>query len=270
MRRLLVPHLAGRLLLAACVLCFGAAGSVRAVTTRALSFDELVQRSPLILHARVLRTDSYWSPTGPLPRVPASGQVKATGSPQSAPSSAPSAVGAPQDVPTRGGSMIFTRVTVDVIEAVKGSAESTMQFVVAGGRVGDRVAWVPGMPRFEAGGEYVIFLRDGYAQAADPITGVRQGIFRVVRDDGGSAVLNADFDYVVAIEDGRLVARLNRRRGQLTGAELPLPVAAEPPLPDAGGPPAVTSPEARRYFSSTEPPMQVESLLDAIRARLAR
>jgi hypothetical protein len=85
----------------------------------------------------------------------------------------------------------------------------------------------------------------------------------------GNAIVNADFDYVIAIENSRVVPRFNPQRGVLLGRERPAPLLAAPPTPDDGST-STMSPAARRYLTSTEPPMTVEQFTRSIRAQLAR
>jgi len=77
-----------------------------------------------------------------------------------------------------------TAVDIEIIDHLKGlDGQATLRLELPGGRAGNRVMRIPGMPRFFPGDEIVIFLealpRGGYA-----ITGLAQGVFRV-RANGG-------------------------------------------------------------------------------------
>jgi hypothetical protein len=236
--------------------------AVQAAAIRPLTFDEVVGQAKEIVRGRVLEMRSYARGVGvvrnegrkqgqlPLAQSPAGGSPEAA-----------------QSAGTRGGRMIFTHVVVRVDEALKGASQR-VEFDVAGGTLDGKTVWIPGMPKFDRGADYVLFLREGYADRGDPIVGVRQGFFRLASDGGPSpAVLNADFDYVIGIEESKVVPRHNPRRGALQGRERPLPQLGQGPLSDAGAT-AQASPAARRYLSSAEPPLTVDQFVAAIRARV--
>lgn len=81
-----------------------------------------------------------------------------------------------------------TRYTVDVAEVVKGGGPTpgSLVFSVPGGRAGERVMAVAGMPRLAAGDEVVLLLeRTGNGGLA--FAGFGQGVFFVRRDTTGFA-----------------------------------------------------------------------------------
>lgn len=56
-----------------------------------------------------------------------------------------------------GSPDIFTRYLFEVREVVKGQAGPQVELIEYGGTVGDRTYWLSNTPRYEVGGEYVIF-----------------------------------------------------------------------------------------------------------------
>jgi hypothetical protein len=169
---------------------------------------------------------------------------------------------APAAVGVEGGEMVFTEVEMAVEDAVAGSAGSVITFWVAGGETQDGVVTVHGLPTFELGGRYLVFLRHGFENAGDPLVGVHQGFFRVVRQDSGEEMLlNANSDIVIAIENDSVIVRRNPQ-SEDSGRQLaPLPV------PETGSPvQPSTSPEVERYWLSTEPAMDPTDFKAAVRA----
>jgi hypothetical protein len=253
------------LLLGSTLLALSSRPAVEAASIRPVTFDDMVRQAALIVRGSVVEMRSYIRGVGVVRNtVPKDGQLPVERVLPQGEFQTPESAG------TRGGRMIFTRIVVRADEAVKGAASQLVEFDVAGGTVDGRTALVPGMPKFDRDGDYVLFLREGFEKAADPIVGVRQGFFRVV-DDGasGKAVLNTDFDYVIAIEKDGVVPRHNPKRGAFLGRERPVPQLAPVPVPDADGE-ATMSAAARRYLTSDEPPFTVDQFVAAIRTRLGR
>ncbi|MBI4456343.1 MAG: hypothetical protein HY644_10635 [Acidobacteria bacterium] len=93
----------------------------RATTIRRLSFDQLVGRSELIVHGKVLATRSYV-------------------------------------VPSRG--WIVTDTRIEVLDAIKGQVGTFVTVTELGGIVEDRGMLVPGTASFRVGEEMVIFLKN--------------------------------------------------------------------------------------------------------------
>ena len=82
---------------------------------------------------------------------------------------------------------IYTDVTVDVDEMLKGDSVPTLTVRVLGGRVGTHAAWVEGSPEFRRGERVLLFVsayRDGTARVAR----FYQGKFSIIRDAGGEDV----------------------------------------------------------------------------------
>jgi hypothetical protein len=239
-----------------------------ATTIKHLEFDEVVLQAGMVVEGTVVdvqvqstRSDirarkakNHTAPTSPSSRskhaqeeIPGEEVAKA-----------------PQSVGVEGGRMLFTEVTMLVDTEIVGSPGSTIRFRVAGGTSEQGTVIVFGMPSFELGKKYVLFLQPDFETTNTPIIGVNQGYFEVVRSDEGDAeiLLNADGDIVVGVERGRLLVRHNPQRSKGRARAL-----AAAPVPATGSDvQAKLSPEAQRYWSSTEPPMSRDSFFAAVRS----
>ncbi len=91
---------------------------------------------------------------------------------------------------------IFTDVTLRNLSVVKG-AFSAEEYVlrVSGGIVGDVAEMYPGLPSFEPGQRYVLFIR-GNQRDFFPVVGITQGVFRVVADPQGVARVIPEADLI--------------------------------------------------------------------------
>ena len=84
-------------------------------------------------------------------------------------------------------SSIFTVVTLDDLEVIKGSVSgATYAFRHVGGRMGDVLQFYEGMPRLKVGTRYLLFI-PGDTNVLFPTVGISQGIFIVAPRDGGPA-----------------------------------------------------------------------------------
>lgn len=82
------------------------------------------------------------------------------------------------------GQSIFTYIQFSDLKRVKDvDAKNAHSYLlrVAGGRVANTVQIFPGMPQFELGKRYVIFVRDNN-EVAFPLVGIQQGFIAVVDD----------------------------------------------------------------------------------------
>lgn len=120
-----------------------------AISVAPLSFEQLVNKSALVVLARV--TDVR-------------GEFIADG---------------------RG---IESVVTVSVLKELKGGASDTLQFRVPGGRAGRYLNLIPGAPAFTSGDLAVIFLTARGARLPIT-TGLTQGVYRVQRGSGEMMVM---------------------------------------------------------------------------------
>lgn len=112
-----------------------------AITVAPLSFEQLVNKSALVVLARVSDVRGEFSADG------------------------------------RG---IESVVTVSVLKELKGGSGDTLQFTVPGGRAGRYLNLIPGAPTFTAGDLAVIFLTARGARLPIA-TGLTQGVYRVQR-----------------------------------------------------------------------------------------
>lgn len=137
--------------LLACALLICAAPA-RALTTAEHSFDELVALSEQILVGTVTDIASAW------------GQGGEAGT-------------------------IFSTIRLNAIEIIKGTApDGAYTLKVIGGVVGDQAQFYPGLPQFQSGQRYLLFIR-GNRRAMFPITGVTQGFYRVQWDNAKERLL---------------------------------------------------------------------------------
>ena len=110
-----------------------------ALTVLPATFEELVRESAAVVHGRVREVHAAW---------------------------------------TADRRTIQSTVTLEVIDAFKGTATETASFVVPGGEAGGRILVVPGAPVFRPGDEVVVFLA-GRAPALPSPVGLSLGVYRV-------------------------------------------------------------------------------------------
>lgn len=125
--------------------------TVRALTVLPATFEELVRESASVVHGRVRAVHAAW---------------------------------------TADRHTIQSTITLDVIDAFKGTTTDTATFMVPGGEAGGRILLVPGAPVFREGDEVVVFLR-GRAPAIPQPVGLSLGVYRVstVRASGAAMVV---------------------------------------------------------------------------------
>jgi hypothetical protein len=239
---------------------------VTASTIPQLAFSEIVARAEVIVRGRVVGLRSYRDVASAARAI----REKESVLPQASSAEA-SAAAAERPVAAgvgAGGRMIFTAVDIEVADAMKGGGASIVQFTIAGGTVDGRTARVFGMPTFQANEDVMLFLRQGYRRAGDPVVGVNQGAFRIVNEGGGEMMLDADSNYVIGVENDRVVTRRNPRAATASAHRVPTLLGA--PTPDAGDVAASASREAYRFWTSQEPAMEFAAFKDAVGARLKR
>lgn len=97
--------------------------------------------------------------------------------------------------------LIITRVTMEVEQALKGSAPRTLTVEVLGGTIGDETLRVSHVPEFRVGERDVLFLNNA-PHAVSPLVGSDQGRFRVMNEAGsGTArVLTVGFAPLVSAD----------------------------------------------------------------------
>jgi hypothetical protein len=241
-----------------------AAGPALASTVKPVGFAEMVQRASVVAQGQVVDVASFWGRGAEIAqsdRAPKESKAPARGQVSAARAAAAQGVAA-QSLGTKGGRMIFTRVRLQVEDTIKGKAAPEVELVIAGGTIGSTTAEVVGMPRFEKGGRYMLFLRDAYPAHAVPIVGVNQGFFRVIRDDrtGRDLLQRANGEYVTGVEGDRVV-------GTLAPAGRPQARQIGAPVPDV---PTVHASAPLRAQAEARTPVSVDEFTQAIRARIGR
>ncbi len=86
------------------------------------------------------------------------------------------------------GRRIVTDVEIQVTEALKGEASSTVLVTQPGGRVGDTGQMVSGLASFSSGEEVVVFL-ERKGTRAFRVVGMAQGKYKVQRSEDGTRAL---------------------------------------------------------------------------------
>jgi hypothetical protein len=129
------------------------AASAQALTVSAYSFEQLVERSDVIVVGTVRDISSSWD---------ASGQT------------------------------IYTHASLDELEVIKGDVPAAVyELQVPGGVVGGAAQVYPGVPRLAVGARYVLFIR-GDRQTFIPFVGAYQGVYSVLRAGGEERVYRYD------------------------------------------------------------------------------
>jgi hypothetical protein len=89
----------------------------------------------------------------------------------------------------RAPAFFETLVTLAVDQVVAGNPGAELTLRLAGGEVGAIRQSIDGMPEFQVGERYVVFLdREQDPPAISPVTGFNQGIYRVERVEGADLV----------------------------------------------------------------------------------
>jgi hypothetical protein len=123
--------------------------SASATTMLRADLPELAQTSDAIVHGTVRRVESRWS---------------------------------------GDGRRIVTDVEIQVTEALKGQAGSTVLVTQPGGQVGDIGQRVSGLAAFTPGEEVVVFL-ERRGKTAFRVSGMAQGKYQVQRPEGGKSAM---------------------------------------------------------------------------------
>ena len=116
--------------------------SAHATTVRRLSFDELVAKAQMIVAGQVTDSTTYR---------------------------------------TSDGKLILTSYTVQVGENIKGKAPATMTVTTIGGKLGNTILRVSGMPQFQTGESAVLFLEKSGAYTT--VVGLNQGKFSISKGE---------------------------------------------------------------------------------------
>jgi hypothetical protein len=126
--------------------------SAYATTVRRLSFDELVAKAQIIVAGQVTDSRTYR---------------------------------------TSDGKLILTSYTIQVGENVKGKTPATVTVTTVGGRIGNSILRVSGMPQFEAGENAVLFLEQSGSYTT--VVGLSQGKFRVSNGEVSNTLTGLSF-----------------------------------------------------------------------------
>ena len=124
------------------VIVLGLVGPLHATSVRRLSFDELIQSASSIVEGSILDARTYRSADGKL---------------------------------------ILTSYTISVQENLKGSSSSALTVTTIGGRIGNTLLYVSGMPVFQPGERAVLFLEK--AGAYTTVVGLNQGKFAITNGE---------------------------------------------------------------------------------------
>src|ERR1700681_1596546 len=108
-----------RSLLLCVSLMLGCLGTLQATSVRRLNFDDLIASAHSIVEGSVVSSNTYRSSDGKL---------------------------------------IFTSYTINAQESLKGSIQQTVTVTTVGGRIGNTVLHVAGMPVFQPGDRAILFL----------------------------------------------------------------------------------------------------------------
>ena len=238
-----------------------AASPASATTVVPMELEDLVHQAGWIVEGTVVDLEAFATGSRPpgeqrtVVPVPPMSEEDGTEPPRA--TQPPAALG------VEGGRMIHTRVTLKVDREIVGRIGGTVTFRIAGGTLDGERAVVFGMPTFELGKRYVVFLRPDFERTGAPLVGVHQGFFRVEKaPDRSPEILDFDGDVVVAVKNGRMVVRHGRGR-----PDRPRPSLGPVPTPETGvGTHAGRSPEVTRYWRSTDPPLPPERFYAAIRS----
>jgi hypothetical protein len=133
-------------------LIFGILNPLYATSVQRLSFDELVAKADSIVQGNVVAARTYRSSDGKL---------------------------------------ILTSYTVNVRQTLKGSPAKAVTLTTIGGRIGNTVLHVSGVPVFQQGEEAVLFLEQ--AGAFTTVVGLNQGKFGIANGEISNTTAGLSF-----------------------------------------------------------------------------
>lgn len=139
-------------LLASVLLVLILSTALSATTVERLSLEDLSIRAHLIVHGTVRSSESQW---------------------------------------TADRKLILTTTIIETTEAIKGQAPRLLQVTTIGGRVGNTVLHVAGMPVFKPGEDAVVFVEQ--AGACETVLGLGQGKFSVREGQVSNSVSSLTF-----------------------------------------------------------------------------
>ena len=165
------------------VLILGAVGSANASTVRQVSFDELVARSELVFHGRVIRVQSQQAPDT---------------------------------------QSIYTEVEFQIIEQLIGQVPGdTLKLIFPGGQKDGIKVVVHGLKLPQHGEEGVYFVENTSQRMVNPFYGWTQGQFLVTRDaqEQIPRILTANGSPVLRISPAVAPTAVSISRGSALGVE---------------------------------------------------
>jgi hypothetical protein len=89
------------------------------------------------------------------------------------------------------GKLIFTSYTINVQENLKGSAHQTVTVTTIGGRIGNTILHVAGMPVFQPGDRAIFFLEQ--SKSFTTIVGLNQGKFAISNGEVSNSMSGLSF-----------------------------------------------------------------------------
>jgi hypothetical protein len=140
-------------LLAVLILILSANLPLRATTVQRLTLDDMVSKAETIVIGRVINSQSAW---------------------------------------TKDGKLILTQTTLEVQEGLKGTTRKTVTVTTLGGRVGNAVLHVSGMPTFQLDETAVIFLERSSSYLT--VLGLSQGKFSIVNGEVSNHLNGLSFE----------------------------------------------------------------------------
>lgn len=123
--------------------------------------------------------------------------------------------------PGARGSLIFTRVELEVAEVVAGTPPAQLTLEMLGGRVGEQELTVEGAPRFQVGDEDILFV-SGNGRNLSPLYGMMHGRYPVLKD----ATTGRAFVARSNLAPLRSTAEIGQPMGERTAAAQRSPLAA--------------------------------------------
>jgi hypothetical protein len=104
--------------------------------------------------------------------------------------------------PVPQGRVIHTYVRFQVLRTLKGDPRDSITLRLLGGQVGGDGMMIPGMPSFEVGSTYILFIAQN-GRAFCPLVGIMHGSYRVVKDEatGTERVVRANGEPLQSVDD---------------------------------------------------------------------
>jgi hypothetical protein len=133
-------------------LLLGCLATLQATSVRRLNFDELIASAHSIVEGSVVSSNTYRSIDGKL---------------------------------------ILTSYTINVQESLKGNTPQTVTVTTVGGRIGNTILHVAGMPAFQPGDRAVLFLEQ--SKSYTTIVGLNQGKFAISNGEVSNSVNGLSF-----------------------------------------------------------------------------